>query len=48
MKGATHTQRNKEQVSMIESEERKFLASLGYCETEAAGKNLESKPATTH
>jgi hypothetical protein len=32
MKGATHTQRSKEQVAMIEAEERKFLASLGYLE----------------
>ena len=46
MKGATHTQRSKEQVAMIETEERKFLASLGYCETGAAGKNLETNPNT--
>jgi acetyl esterase len=46
MKGATHTHRSKEQVAMIEAEERKFLASLGYCETEAAGKNLEANPNT--
>ena len=30
MKGATHTQRSKEQAAMIEVEERKFLTSLGY------------------
>jgi acetyl esterase/lipase len=46
MKGATHIQRSKEQMAMIESEEWKFLASLGCCETEATGKNLESNPAT--
>lgn len=46
MKGATHSQRSKEQDAMIKSEEMKFLASLGYCEAEAAGKNLESNPAT--
>jgi acetyl esterase/lipase len=30
MKGATHTQRSQEQTAMIESEEMKFLTSLGY------------------
>jgi len=30
MKGATHTQRSKEQAAMIDAEQRKFLASLGY------------------
>lgn len=46
MKGATHSQRSKEQVAMIDSEERKFMVSLGYCETEAVGKNFESNPDT--
>lgn len=46
MKGATHAQRSKEQVAMIEAEERKFLASLGYCEPGAAGKSLEANPDT--
>jgi acetyl esterase/lipase len=46
MKGATHTRRSKEQAAMIEAKQRRFLASLGYCEAGAAGKNLESNPVT--
>jgi acetyl esterase/lipase len=46
MKGATHTQPTQEQLAMVESEERKFLASLGYCEAGAAGNSLESIPTT--
>jgi acetyl esterase/lipase len=46
LKGATHTKRSKEHGGLIDAEERKFLASLGYCEPGAAGNSLECNPAT--
>ena len=46
LKGATHTERTKEQSAMIQSEETKFLASLGYRDNDAAEKNPEAAPAT--
>lgn len=41
-----YTQRSKEHSELIETRQQEFLASLGYCETEAGGKNPESNPAT--
>jgi acetyl esterase/lipase len=46
LQGATHTQRSKEHNELIETQQRKFLASLGYFETGAGGKNPEPNPAT--